>query len=160
MERKFASHVLKKMKTLRFFVLIVSFLILLFISFYDLRGVSYNFGKNSSYHNYKLEESFVGRAVYFFLEKTVLKKRTYYFCWSDNPLLGAWEVSGKHVSCGTSTILGNLITPTEADKNYPRRRLITKIFLIMFLISTFGAICVSKFRFIVSKKIIDIWKGI
>jgi hypothetical protein len=28
------------------------------------------------------------------------------------------------------------------------------------LISTFGLICFSKFRFIVSKKIIDIWKGI
>ena len=159
MERKFASRALKKMKTLRFFVLIVSFLILLFISFYDLRGVSYNFGKNSSYHNYKLEESFVGRAVYFFLEKTVLKKRTYYFCWSDNPLLGVWEVPSKYVSCGNNTLYGNLM-PTEADKNHPRRRLITKIFLRMFLISTFGAICVSKFRFIVSKKIIDICKGI
>ena len=50
--------------------------------------------------------------------------------------------------------------PIEGDRNHPQRRGITKIFLIMFLISTFGAICVSKFRFIVSKKIIDIWKGI
>ena len=135
MGRNFVASVLEKMKTLRFFVLIISFLILLFISFYDLRGVSYNFGKNSSYHYYKLEESFVGRAVYFFLEKTVLKKRTSY------------------------VLRKSQLVPT-GDKNHPRKRLITKIFLIMFLISTFGAICVSKFRFIVSKKIIDIWKGI
>ena len=139
------------MKTLRFFVLIVSFLILLFISFYDLRGVSYNFGKNSSYHNYKLEESFVGRGVYLFLEEIVLKKRTYYYC------LEGREVPSKYSMCDT---LYGYATPIKADKNHPQRRLITKIFLIMFLISTFGAICVSKFRFIVSKKIIDIWKGI
>ena len=147
------------MKTLRFLVLIISFLVLLFISFYDLPGVSYNFGKNRSYHYYKLEESFVGRVVYFFLEKTVLKKRTYYYCLVPESLEVYWEVSDKYVSCVTSTLYSNLM-PTEADKNHPRKRLITKIFLIMFLISTFGAICVSKFRFIVSKKIIDIWKGI
>ena len=146
------------MKKLRFFVLIISFLILLFISFYDLRGVSYNFGKNSSYHYYKLEESFVRRVVYFFLEKTVLKKRTYYYCLEESLWgISSREVPSKYSTCDT---LYGYATPTKADKNHPQRRLITKIFLIMFLISTFGLICFSKFRFIVSKKIIDIWKGI
>ena len=142
------------MKTLRFFVLIISFLILLFISFYDLRGVSYNFGNKY----YKLEKSFVGRGVYLFLEKIVLKKRTYYYCLEES-LWGtsSREVPSKYSTCDT---LYGYATPTKADKNHPQRRLITKIFLIMFLISTFGLICFSKFRFIVSKKIIDIWKGI
>jgi hypothetical protein len=135
------------MKTLRFFVLIVSFLILLFISFYDLRGVSYNFGNKY----YRLEESFAGRGVYLFLEEIVLKKRTYYYC------LDGREVPSKYSMCDT---LYGYAAPIKADKNHPQRRLITKIFLIMFLISTFGLICFSKFRFIVSKKIIDIWKGI